>query len=34
MIALLKGDVHATMEGLYLVGLPLVQQYLFRLTTW
>lgn len=28
MVALLKGAVHAPMEGLYLAGLPLVQQYL------
>ncbi|ERN05822.1 hypothetical protein AMTR_s00006p00260160 [Amborella trichopoda] len=28
LVALLKGAVHAPMEGLYLVGLPLVQQYL------
>lgn len=31
MVALLKGAVHAPMEGLYQVGLPLVQQYLFQL---
>ncbi|XP_072981428.1 uncharacterized protein [Typha angustifolia] len=31
LVALLKGAVHAPMEGLYLVGLPLVQQYLFQL---
>lgn len=30
MVALLKGAVNAPMEGLYLVGLPLVQQYLFQ----
>lgn len=30
LVALLKGAVHAPMEGLYLVGLPLVQQYLFQ----
>ncbi|XWS46427.1 hypothetical protein CRYUN_Cryun14cG0065700 [Craigia yunnanensis] len=30
LIALLKGAVHAPMEGLYQVGLPLVQQYLFQ----
>ncbi|KAJ0099169.1 hypothetical protein Patl1_21552 [Pistacia atlantica] len=30
MVALLKGAVHAPMEGLYQVGLPLVQQYLFQ----
>ncbi|KAI8005194.1 hypothetical protein LOK49_LG08G01044 [Camellia lanceoleosa] len=30
LVALLKGTVHAPMEGLYLVGLPLVQQYLFQ----
>ncbi|XP_020083356.1 EVI5-like protein [Ananas comosus] len=30
VVALLKGAVHAPMEGLYLVGLPLVQQYLFQ----
>lgn len=29
LVALLKGAVHAPMEGLYLAGLPLVQQYLF-----
>ncbi|CAK7335161.1 unnamed protein product [Dovyalis caffra] len=28
LVALLKGAVHAPMEGLYQVGLPLVQQYL------
>ncbi|KAK7273219.1 hypothetical protein RIF29_14268 [Crotalaria pallida] len=28
LVALLKGAVHAPMEGLYLAGLPLVQQYL------
>ncbi|KAJ9682988.1 hypothetical protein PVL29_018823 [Vitis rotundifolia] len=33
MVALLKGAVHAPMEGLYLVGLPLVQQYLFQFDT-
>ncbi|GER40111.1 Ypt/Rab-GAP domain of gyp1p superfamily protein [Striga asiatica] len=31
LVALLKGAVHAPMEGLYLVGLPLVQQYLYQL---
>ncbi|KAI4320341.1 hypothetical protein MLD38_033836 [Melastoma candidum] len=31
LVALLKGAVHAPMEGLYLVGLPLVQQYLSQL---
>ncbi|EFJ27331.1 hypothetical protein SELMODRAFT_231859 [Selaginella moellendorffii] len=31
LVALLKGAVHAPMEGLYLAGLPLVQQYLFQL---
>ncbi|GAU36099.1 hypothetical protein TSUD_277100 [Trifolium subterraneum] len=30
LVALLKGAVHAPMEGLYLTGLPLVQQYLFQ----
>ncbi|KAJ4973390.1 hypothetical protein NE237_006564 [Protea cynaroides] len=30
LVALLKGAVHAPMEGLYLVGLPLVQLYLFQ----
>lgn len=30
LVALLKGAVHSPMEGLYLVGLPLVQQYLFQ----
>nr|XP_017236293.1 PREDICTED: EVI5-like protein isoform X4 [Daucus carota subsp. sativus] len=30
IVALLKGAVHAPMEGLYLAGLPLVQQYLFQ----
>ncbi|KAG6743068.1 hypothetical protein POTOM_054013 [Populus tomentosa] len=30
LAALLKGAVHAPMEGLYQVGLPLVQQYLFQ----
>ncbi|KAK3029962.1 hypothetical protein RJ639_038767, partial [Escallonia herrerae] len=30
LVALLKGAVHAPMEGLFLVGLPLVQQYLFQ----
>ncbi|KMZ64904.1 hypothetical protein ZOSMA_345G00210 [Zostera marina] len=30
VVALLKGAVHAPMEGLYQVGLPLVQQYLFQ----
>lgn len=30
LVALLKGAVHAPMEGMYLVGLPLVQQYLFQ----
>ncbi|CAO2825468.1 unnamed protein product [Amaranthus hypochondriacus] len=30
LVALLKGAVHAPMEGLYLSGLPLVQQYLFQ----
>ncbi|KAL7602123.1 uncharacterized protein LOC111919900 [Lactuca sativa] len=30
VVALLKGAVHAPMEGLYLEGLPLVQQYLFQ----
>ncbi|KAF9587137.1 hypothetical protein IFM89_039654 [Coptis chinensis] len=30
LVALLKGAVQAPMEGLYLVGLPLVQQYLFQ----
>ncbi|KAK6913442.1 Rab-GTPase-TBC domain [Dillenia turbinata] len=30
LVALLKGAVHAPMEGLYLVGLPLVQQYLYQ----
>ncbi|KAJ8751881.1 hypothetical protein K2173_026085 [Erythroxylum novogranatense] len=30
LVALLKGAVHAPMEGLYQVGLPLVQQYLFQ----
>lgn len=30
LVALLKGAVNAPMEGLYLVGLPLVQQYLFQ----
>ncbi|KAL8264502.1 hypothetical protein R6Q59_022632 [Mikania micrantha] len=30
LVALLKGAVHAPMEGLYLEGLPLVQQYLFQ----
>ncbi|XP_077214512.1 ypt/Rab-GAP domain of gyp1p superfamily protein isoform X2 [Tasmannia lanceolata] len=28
LVALLKGAIHAPMEGLYQVGLPLVQQYL------
>ncbi|KAH7298239.1 hypothetical protein KP509_25G033200 [Ceratopteris richardii] len=32
LVALLKGAVHAPMEGLYLVGLPLVQQYLYQLS--
>ncbi|KAK4424491.1 EVI5-like protein [Sesamum alatum] len=31
LVALLKGAVHAPMQGLYMVGLPLVQQYLFQL---
>ncbi|CAN6981240.1 unnamed protein product [Brassica oleracea var. botrytis] len=31
LVALLKGAVHAPMEGLYHAGLPLVQQYLFQL---
>lgn len=31
LVALLKGAVHSPMEGLYLAGLPLVQQYLFQL---
>ncbi|CAH9106998.1 unnamed protein product [Cuscuta europaea] len=30
LVALLKGAVHSPMEGMYLVGLPLVQQYLFQ----
>eukprot|EP00249_Psilotum_nudum_P022439 c28518_g2_i6 orf=750-1991(+) len=30
LVALLKGTVHTPLEGLYLVGLPLVQQYLFQ----
>ncbi|KMT18449.1 hypothetical protein BVRB_2g025940 [Beta vulgaris subsp. vulgaris] len=30
LVALLKGAVNAPMEGLYLSGLPLVQQYLFQ----
>ncbi|KAJ8775174.1 hypothetical protein K2173_020178 [Erythroxylum novogranatense] len=30
LVALLKGAVHAPMEGLYQVGMPLVQQYLFQ----
>ncbi|GAV60061.1 RabGAP-TBC domain-containing protein [Cephalotus follicularis] len=30
LVALLKGAVHAPMEGLYQLGLPLVQQYLFQ----
>uniref|UniRef100_A0A453H3U8 Rab-GAP TBC domain-containing protein n=1 Tax=Aegilops tauschii subsp. strangulata TaxID=200361 RepID=A0A453H3U8_AEGTS len=30
IVALLKGAVHAPMEGLYQAGLPLVQQYLFQ----
>ncbi|XP_022759326.1 EVI5-like protein isoform X1 [Durio zibethinus] len=30
LVALLKGAIHAPMEGLYQVGLPLVQQYLFQ----
>ncbi|XP_020086739.1 EVI5-like protein [Ananas comosus] len=30
VVALLKGAVHAPMERLYRVGLPLVQQYLFQ----
>ncbi|KAF9663926.1 hypothetical protein SADUNF_Sadunf17G0102800 [Salix dunnii] len=30
LVALLKGVVHAPIEGLYQVGLPLVQQYLFQ----
>ncbi|XP_050228010.1 uncharacterized protein LOC126677439 [Mercurialis annua] len=30
LVALLKGAVHAPIEGLYQVGLPLVQQYLFQ----
>ncbi|KAH7852471.1 hypothetical protein Vadar_025168 [Vaccinium darrowii] len=30
LVALLKGAVHAPMEGLYLVVVPLVQQYLFQ----
>ncbi|GAB2299881.1 hypothetical protein Dimus_033931 [Dionaea muscipula] len=30
LVALLKGAVHAPMEGLYQAGLPLVQQYLFQ----
>ncbi|XP_049400965.1 uncharacterized protein LOC125864877 isoform X2 [Solanum stenotomum] len=30
LVALLKGAVHTPMEGMYLVGLPLVQQYLFQ----
>ncbi|KAG9138194.1 hypothetical protein Leryth_001417 [Lithospermum erythrorhizon] len=30
LVALLKGAVHAPMEGMYLAGLPLVQQYLFQ----
>eukprot|EP00249_Psilotum_nudum_P022438 c28518_g2_i4 orf=618-1697(+) len=30
LVALLKGTVHAPLEGLYLVGLPLIQQYLFQ----
>lgn len=30
IVALLKGAVHAPMEGLYQPGLPLVQQYLFQ----
>ncbi|CAN4110882.1 unnamed protein product [Withania somnifera] len=31
LVALLKGAVHSPIEGMYLVGLPLVQQYLFQL---
>ncbi|KAL8171571.1 hypothetical protein V2J09_023375 [Rumex salicifolius] len=30
LVALLKGVVHAPMEGLYVSGMPLVQQYLFQ----
>ncbi|CAN6246591.1 unnamed protein product [Urochloa humidicola] len=30
LVALLKGAVHAPMEGLYQAGLPLVQQYLYQ----
>ncbi|GLT33986.1 hypothetical protein SLA2020_085360 [Shorea laevis] len=30
LVALLKGAVHAPIEGLYQAGLPLVQQYLFQ----
>ncbi|KAI4306611.1 hypothetical protein L6164_029872 [Bauhinia variegata] len=30
LVALLKGAIHAPMQGLYLAGLPLVQQYLFQ----
>ncbi|KAL8137407.1 hypothetical protein V2J09_003408 [Rumex salicifolius] len=30
LVALLKGAIHSPMEGLYLAGLPLVQQYLFQ----
>eukprot|EP00271_Cylindrocystis_brebissonii_P002338 TRINITY_DN12888_c0_g1_i1.p1 TRINITY_DN12888_c0_g1~~TRINITY_DN12888_c0_g1_i1.p1 ORF type:complete len:737 (+),score=109.50 TRINITY_DN12888_c0_g1_i1:307-2517(+) len=30
LVALLKGAVHDPMEGLYLTGLPLVQQYLWQ----
>lgn len=30
LVALLKGAVHSPMEGLYMEGLPLVQQYLFQ----
>ncbi|EPS68018.1 hypothetical protein M569_06749, partial [Genlisea aurea] len=31
LVALLKGAVHPPLEGLYLVGLPLVKQFLFQL---
>ena len=30
LVALMKGKVHTPMEGLYLPGLPLIQQYLFQ----
>eukprot|EP00793_Prasinoderma_coloniale_P003869 PRCOL_00003246-RA len=30
LVALMKGKVHTPMEGLYLPGLPLIQQYLYQ----